>query len=163
MRTDPTGVGARPVYHPEYCWSQPVSTYAELLRDPRWQKKRLEVMEDAEWRCEHCANASQELHVHHTYYEKGRMPWEYIRRHLRCLCKDCHERWHEADTALKRIVGSMDIEQLCRLITFANTISGDVEKVKPNAFEINEIKRRLARVKGHDEAIMLLSKLVDQR
>lgn len=30
------------------------SNYAEKLRDPRWQKLRLQVMERDEWMCEIC-------------------------------------------------------------------------------------------------------------
>lgn len=67
--------------------------YAELLKDPRWQKKRLEVFQRANWKCENCGDSKSELHVHHTFYD-GREPWEYLESSLVCLCKCCHDDSH---------------------------------------------------------------------
>lgn len=67
-------------------------TYAEQLKHPFWQKKRLEVLEDARWRCECCEDATRTLHVHHKRYVKGRMAWEYEREELASLCEACHEQ-----------------------------------------------------------------------
>ncbi len=65
-------------------------SYAEQLRDPRWQKKRLELLEEAAWTCKECGEETKELHVHHMYYKKGLAPWEYPIDALLVLCKDCH-------------------------------------------------------------------------
>jgi hypothetical protein len=70
-------------------------TYWEKLQDPRWQKKRLQVMENAHFACELCGNAEETLNVHHKQYFKGREPWEYDPNELVCLCKDCHEVAHD--------------------------------------------------------------------
>ena len=35
------------------------------------------------------------LHVHHTYYQKGRMPWEYPENSLQTYCWQCHEDLHK--------------------------------------------------------------------
>ena len=64
--------------------------YWQQLRDPRWQKKRLEIMSRDNWRCVLCRNASDTLNVHHGYYEKGQMPWEYPDASLHTLCEKCH-------------------------------------------------------------------------
>lgn len=64
-------------------------TYAEKLRDPRWQKKRLQVLEAAQFTCQSCGAKDQELHVHHPAYRKGADPWDYD--NLVCLCARCHE------------------------------------------------------------------------
>lgn len=66
--------------------------YMERLRDPRWQRNRLAVLERAEWRCEGCGTREVNLQIHHGYYERGLMPWEYPPEALYCLCDDCHER-----------------------------------------------------------------------
>ena len=42
-------------------------SYKKLLKDPRWQKKRLKVLERAGWACEECGDTKTELHVHHTF------------------------------------------------------------------------------------------------
>lgn len=68
--------------------------YFKKLLDPRWQKKRLEALEAAEWRCESCMDDSSTLHVHHKQYFKGREPWEYETAQLAVLCAECHENSH---------------------------------------------------------------------
>lgn len=66
-------------------------TYAEKLKDPRWQKKRLEIMQRDNFPCRHCHNGTETLHVHHTYYLKGHDPWDYPNEAYLTLCKECHE------------------------------------------------------------------------
>lgn len=66
-------------------------TYAEKLKDPRWQKKRLEVLQASGFTCSLCGSSDRTLHVHHRYYIHGRMPWEYPGFCFQCLCFQCHE------------------------------------------------------------------------
>lgn len=78
--------------------------YFEKLKDPRWQKVRLQVLERAGWACEgfilsaeagtfvRCGATDKTFHVHHGYYERGHEPWDYSLATLWCLCQDCHER-----------------------------------------------------------------------
>lgn len=65
--------------------------YWKKLKDPRWQKKRLEVMEKAEFTCKTCSAKDKTLTVHHINYRKGAEPWDYEDDELACLCEDCHE------------------------------------------------------------------------
>lgn len=67
-----------------------MSKYSSLLRDPRWQRRRLEVLERDGWACRECQGAQSELQVHHIYYRKGLLPWEYDEASLVTLCSDCH-------------------------------------------------------------------------
>lgn len=77
------------------------SAYSEKLRDPRWQKMRLKVMERDEFRCVICGDDASTLNVHHRWYEGGREPWDYPVESLVTLCESCHEqegnnrRWAE--------------------------------------------------------------------
>lgn len=66
------------------------NTYSEKLLDPRWQKKRLEVLGRDNFACLHCYDDKLTLHVHHLYYCKDREPWDYPLWALVTLCKDCH-------------------------------------------------------------------------
>ena len=66
-------------------------SYAEKLRDPRWQKKRLEILERDEWMCQRCQDSENTLHVHHLRYFVGKDPWDYDDRLLITLCESCHE------------------------------------------------------------------------
>lgn len=64
-------------------------SYLEKLRDPRWQKKRLEILERDDFTCQSCGSSHIELHVHHIEYAKGD-PWQVGNQFLATLCKDCH-------------------------------------------------------------------------
>ena len=66
--------------------------YVEKLKDPRWQKKRLEVFERDEWGCQSCMDSESTLHVHHRYYLPNTEPWDYPLDALLTLCENCHER-----------------------------------------------------------------------
>lgn len=65
-------------------------TYWEQLQDPRWQKRRLELFEDRGWQCECCGEKTKQLHVHHRYYRRGMMAWDYPLSALNAFCEDCH-------------------------------------------------------------------------
>lgn len=67
-------------------------TYSEKLKDPRWQQKRLEVMQSAGFKCQMCGDAESTLHIHHVNYRKGAKPWEYELHELKCFCEHCHEQ-----------------------------------------------------------------------
>lgn len=68
--------------------------YWQLLQDPRWQKKRLEIFERDEFRCQFCGDKESTLTVHHRFYIKGRSPWEYPDWALVTLCNECHDQDH---------------------------------------------------------------------
>ncbi len=65
--------------------------YSEKLKDPRWQKKRLKILERDRFKCQCCLNKEKMLSVHHKYYRTDLEPWEYPNKSLISLCKDCHE------------------------------------------------------------------------
>lgn len=66
-------------------------SYSEKLKDPRWQKKRLEILERDGWKCLECGNTTETLHVHHLFYEPNEPPWATPDYGLRTLCESCHE------------------------------------------------------------------------
>lgn len=65
-------------------------TYAEKLKDPRWQKKRLEILERDNWQCMCCGAKDETLHVHHIFYFPRCDPWEVHNGFLVTFCKNCH-------------------------------------------------------------------------
>jgi hypothetical protein len=95
------------------------SNYYELLKHPNWQKKRLQVLEDANWECEFCGSKEKTLHVHHKYYEKGLKPWEHPDHSLLCLCEDCHGTYQEQKERLKFVTKFLDFTDNEMLIGFA--------------------------------------------
>lgn len=89
-------------------------TYAEQLKHPNWQRKRLEMLDAAGWECSNCGDKDCTLHVHHKLYIKGRKAWEYSHDELAVLCEVCHERTHVASAVLQQ------------LLSKSNDLSGDV-------------------------------------
>ena len=80
-----------------------MSTYSEKLKDPRWQQKRLLVMQRDFFRCRDCNSSHHELQVHHCFYETGN-PWETEDVYLLTLCGPCHNKRHEKEKKIKRAV-----------------------------------------------------------
>ncbi len=74
-------------------------TYSELLLDPRWRDKRLEILKRDNGICQYCGKQEHSMHVHHKYYMKypdGKKlpPWNYPDDALITLCEHCHKWWH---------------------------------------------------------------------
>lgn len=104
------------------------SEYAEKFKDPRWQKKRLEILKRDEWMCDVCGDASSTLHVHHRYYKAwGTDPWDYPDEALQTLCELCHESETtgrpEAEAELLRVTRQhftySDVAELARTLAMA--------------------------------------------
>lgn len=85
-------------------------TYYEKLKDPRWQKKRLEVMESNDFSCEVCGDNEKTLNVHHKEYFKNKEPWDYDKRQLVCICESCHEQEHSNVDLLKLICSYLNLD-----------------------------------------------------
>lgn len=77
-------------------------TYSEKLKDPRWQKKRLEILSRDSFTCNYCGDTETTLHVHHLEYKKGLEPWDYYDEYLITICADCHECEHLKLSPLER-------------------------------------------------------------
>jgi hypothetical protein len=75
-------------------------TYSERLKDPRWQKMRLRILERDAFTCLDCGATDKTLHVHHSYYVKNRDVWDYPLFSLKTLCCDCHEVANQTSDAL---------------------------------------------------------------
>jgi len=76
-----------------------MNAYSKLLRDPRWQKKRLEIMARDDFQCQRCRATDKTLNVHHKKYLPNRAPWEYPSELLITFCEGCHKAHHPNKTA----------------------------------------------------------------
>lgn len=94
--------------------------YSELLLDPRWQKKRLEILQRDDFTCRSCERNEETLHVHHTYYDKDLLPWQYDNYSLVTLCKTCHNVWSAIDKMVK--VNNIGWEHICCIINLYNQL-----------------------------------------
>ncbi len=89
------------------------TAYSEKLRDPRWQKRRLGVLERDGWTCRFCGATTKTLTVHHRWYVPGFQPWDYPDSALVTLCEDCHQLEYET-----RAIAEQDILMSFRLTDF---------------------------------------------
>lgn len=68
--------------------------YKTLLLDSKWKIKRMVILKRDNFCCVKCTS-KQELQIHHKYYIKDRLPWQYSNSALITLCKVCHQKEHD--------------------------------------------------------------------
>ena len=78
--------------------------YKEQIKHPKWQKKRLEILERDSYTCLECGEKEKTLHVHHNYYTSIFKLWEYSNEHLQTLCEDCHSERHHLKSLIKEVI-----------------------------------------------------------
>lgn len=67
-------------------------SYSDKLKDVRWQKKRLEILEANDFICQRCLMEGKTVHVHHKLYRWDTDPWDYEDDCFVILCEDCHHQ-----------------------------------------------------------------------
>jgi hypothetical protein len=82
-------------------------TYGEQLKHPFWQRKRLEMLQAADFTCQACGATERTLNVHHKRYIKGRAPWDYESANFFVLCEPCHESTHEWKSSFEDLIESI--------------------------------------------------------
>ncbi len=110
-------------------------TYSEKLRDPRWQKKRLEVMSRDDFTCQFCEDKESTLNVHHIRYIRGHKPWEYEPYYLITLCESCHEGESNRQLDESGLTGSFAL---------AGSSTEDVNSIAVDLYEILRHDRKAA-------------------
>ena len=71
-------------------------TYFDKLKDPRWQKRRLEILNLNSWSCQDCGETSK-------------------------LCEDCHKLTTERMKVVRRLIGCLATHSLERLPCVTNS------------------------------------------
>lgn len=110
--------------------------YKEQIKSPKWQKRRLEIMQRDNFTCQLCGDTESMLNVHHLCYHKKRNIWEYEDWELITLCENCHKEEHS----------SMDY------------IISEIESIKSRGVTMREIVSALDTIDvslylGHDDCI----------
>lgn len=109
------------------------ASYGEQLKDPRWQRRRLEILSRANFTCEWCGNTEKTLHVHHRIYRKGALAWEYSEDDLKALCEDCHSEETLIRGELAEVMARLDAISLGTLLGFAKSL------LVGNAWELDDL------------------------
>ena len=69
-------------------------SYKDKLLDPRWQKRRLQILKRDKFTCQHCFDKTTTLHIHHFCYPQSGNPWESEDSEMITLCSNCHTYNH---------------------------------------------------------------------
>ncbi len=120
--------------------------YWQKLKDPRWQKKRLIILERDGFKCRDCEDSNKSLNVHHCHY-----PWEISNELLLTVCEDCHAARQELEADGKRALAllfarlpnSDDQHDLLEFVTSLVRLANNSESY-PVALDSNELSERIA-------------------
>jgi hypothetical protein len=99
-------------------------TYSELLRDPRWQRKKNGILIRDDYRCVWCKDTARNQQVDHKRYIKGRMPWEYSDSDLQTLCEVCHGRITILRRKAAEAIGEFNVYELPAVIAAIERMGG---------------------------------------
>lgn len=84
-------------------------TYSDKLKDPRWQKKRLEIFKRDNFTCQICGETTKPLNVHHEEYNGE--PWEIADNKLLTICETCHQNKH---VTLRKIKSMETLDEIIK-------------------------------------------------
>jgi 5-methylcytosine-specific restriction endonuclease McrA len=101
--------------------------YSKLLQDPRWQQKRLLILQRDNWRCTACHDSRSNLQIHHGYYGRNMEPWSYPDESLFVLCDNCHEKAEEAKQAAYEALGHIHPADLWDTVDVLKKVRGMFE------------------------------------
>jgi hypothetical protein len=115
--------------------------YLDKLKNPKWQKKRLEIMNRDNFKCRCCGDTETNLNVHHIYYNSlNKNPWDYSDNLLITICDKCHKKEHEIDInslALWYLKMLMSLTNCCAIhyLELSNTICDESINDKESLLE----------------------------
>jgi hypothetical protein len=112
--------------------------YKEQYLNPKWQKKRLEILQRDNFKCQMCGSEDRTLHIHHFMYEKGKMIWEYDDSNFISICEQCHDTEHEEKDQLYE--SFIDLKKSFHKNGLSNTLLNDVLRIiNPDTLKIDYI------------------------
>lgn len=116
-----------------------MKTYSEKLRDPRWQRKKAEVILRDDCTCNDCGDTEKTLNVHHCHYERGG-PWDTADGLLMTLCEDCHKRRQKLEDGVRRSLGIMFAKmEIQELESFSESASKVEQCASPMIYDAYQI------------------------
>jgi len=101
------------------------NAYAALLKDPRWQRKRLEIMQRDGFACRLCRATDKTLNVHHNFYLRDLAPWEYGDEQLATVCEDCHGLVTKKIDRLKVLLSTLDAANIDFVIGVVSALAAE--------------------------------------
>ncbi len=140
--------------------------YWEKLKDPRWQRKRLEIMGRDSFMCMSCGDKDNTLNVHHKTYKKGAEPWEYNDENFITLCDDCHTSIHDGIEEIKmNMCNTLKCEVLTGVSRFNNmhdlNAYNTLALILDNKLNYLTEEMSFARIKMAEELIAEMQEIVE--
>ena len=77
----------------EIIYNKKIFCYKKQLKSKEWKKFRKEVFKTKGKKCEMCGS-TKHLNIHHPFYTKGKLAWQYNPTDMMVLCIDCHKNIH---------------------------------------------------------------------
>lgn len=137
--------------------------YSEKLKDPRWQKKRLEIMQRDEFTCQWCGCTEKTLNVHHIRY-KSEEPWDEESVNLITICEDCHTEEHNRRNDENSFIESIKAAPFNKIM---RPVHGLLLKIKKQTGKTYYVPRlfmaisTLVELKGLDHVLDLIYREID--
>lgn len=128
-------------------------TYSEKLKSPKWQKKRLEIMQRDNFKCRICEDENNTLNIHHILYKKEyKNPWDYPNELLITLCESCHNIESKTD----KIKEALEFFDIVMELTNTSTYLTQFILIEAGYYEVYENYTRKEAIK------MALLKLISK-
>jgi len=89
-----------------------MADFADKFEDPRWKRKRDDLLSRRNYECEDCGELHRDAQVHICYYTKGRKLWEYPDRAYKCYCPRHRIMRQRVEDDLKEILADFSIDEL---------------------------------------------------
>jgi hypothetical protein len=110
--------------------------YWKQLKDPRWQKLRLQIMQRDNFVCFICCDSTSPLNVHHLEYDDAAEgAWDYMPDKLVTLCEHCHAYYHSLDQKGEFLVRALIIRFFAMFYVMRNN---DIKREKAKTMNETE-------------------------
>lgn len=110
-----------------------MATYDERRRDPRWQRKRLEIYERDGFACVDCGTKTENLQIDHAWYEPRHAPWEYPDSCFFTRCDSCHARIGEERIRLLKLLATLPLLSLSSLVEALHSLAFALTPASPRS------------------------------
>jgi hypothetical protein len=97
---------------PRFNSEEDAMRFEDQYKHPEWQKKRLEIMKRHEFMCQSCDATEKQLFVHHKFYSKNTLLWQYPDESYETLCEDCHAKADALREEVKRAIGCLPLHMI---------------------------------------------------
>lgn len=134
-----------------------MANYADKLKNPKWQRKRLEIFQRDSFKCQLCDDDATTLAVHHKRYISGKDPWDYDNNLLITLCEKCHQKIHPGKSVSKSVYSPVITEKTQILISDKDAKKDVQKSIPPVSFGIlSKIRQEVVNRMAYEEKQLLL-------